>query len=136
MHERQLHGQSEQQLDPSPPGRQIATARAALGLSLEDVNDATCIRAGILRRMEADDFGACGGNFYARGHLRIVGQALHLDVQSLIDEFDHDHAEVDLSGVDTEDEPTGRPHTRRSTLVLQLCLVTVLALTACLLVAM
>jgi cytoskeletal protein RodZ len=103
MSEQQLDQRSDRNPEPSRPGRAIAEARAAQGLTLDDLTAATCIRAGILRRMEADDFDACGGDFYARGHLRLVGQALHLDVQSLIDGFDRDHPDGDLVDELSED---------------------------------
>ena len=105
MSEQQLDQRSDSDPAPSRPGRAIAEARATQGLTLDDLTAATCIRAGILRRMEADDFGACGGNFYARGHLRLVGQALHLDVQTLVDGFDRDHADIDLNEELSEDPP-------------------------------
>ncbi|MDQ1632518.1 MAG: cytoskeleton protein RodZ, partial [Frankiaceae bacterium] len=95
MSEQQLDQRSDWNPVASQPGRAIAEARAAQGLTLDELTAATCIRAGILRRMEADDFDACGGDFYARGHLRLVGQALHLDVHSLVDAFDRDHPDGD-----------------------------------------
>ena len=112
MQEKQLDQPPEMHPEPSRPGRDIAAARVAQGLSLEDLSDATCIRAGILRRMEADDFGACGGDFYARGHLRIVAQALHLDVGSLVDAFDQEHPDVSRSVDRPTDPGDDRPTSR------------------------
>jgi cytoskeletal protein RodZ len=108
MSEQRLDQRSDRDPGPSQPGRAIAEARAVQGLTLDDLTNATCIRAGILRRMEADDFDACGGDFYARGHLRLVGQALHLDVQSLVDGFDRDHGYIDVAEDLSEDPPRRR----------------------------
>ncbi len=69
-------------------GTTLAEARESAGLSLEEVAAATRIRRTLILGMENDDFSACGGDFYARGHLRNVAAAVGLDPAPLLAEFD------------------------------------------------
>ena len=72
-------------------GEDLARAREACGMSVEDVSSATRIRAGLIRSIEADDFDACGGAVYARGHLRSIARAIGADPDPLVAEFDRTH---------------------------------------------
>lgn len=74
--------------DVRPLGAALAAARRARGLSVEDVSAATRIRPAIVRAIEADDFEACGGAAYARGHLRSIAQFVGTDPYPLVEEFD------------------------------------------------
>ncbi|WP_254716180.1 helix-turn-helix domain-containing protein [Actinomadura sp. WMMB 499] len=51
----------------------------------------TRIRETVIRGMEADDFAPCGGNFYARGHIRSVSRVIGIDPEPLVSEFDATH---------------------------------------------
>jgi len=68
-------------------GRMLREARTARGLSLDDLADATKLRASILSAMEDDDFSHCGGLVYARGQLRAMAPVLGLDPEDLVDAF-------------------------------------------------
>jgi cytoskeleton protein RodZ len=74
--------------DVHPLGGALAAARRERGLSVEEVSAATRIRPAIIRAIEADDFDACGGAVYARGHLRSVAQVVGADSRPLVEEFD------------------------------------------------
>ena len=74
--------------DARPLGAALAAARRARGLSVEDVSAATRIRPAIVRAIEADEFDACGGAAYARGHLRSMAQVVGTDPRPLVEEFD------------------------------------------------
>lgn len=65
-------------------GAAIAQARADLGLSLEQVAERTSVRPHLIEAIEHDDFSACGGDFYARGHVRALARTLHLDETDLL----------------------------------------------------
>jgi cytoskeletal protein RodZ len=69
-------------------GTTLAAARETAGLSLEDVAAATRIRRTLVMNIEDDDYSACGGDFYARGHLRNIAVAVGLDPAPLLAEFD------------------------------------------------
>jgi cytoskeletal protein RodZ len=74
--------------DAHPLGAALAAARRDRGLSVEEVSAATRIRPAIIRAIEKDDFDACGGAVYARGHLRSVAQVVGADPRPLVEEFD------------------------------------------------
>lgn len=69
-------------------GQMLRAARDARGLTLDDVAQATKLRASILAAMEDDDFSHCGGLVYARGQLRSIAPVLGLDPEDLVDAFD------------------------------------------------
>ncbi|KOV99453.1 membrane protein [Streptomyces sp. NRRL WC-3723] len=66
-------------------------ARIAAGLTVGDVSSATRVRIAIVHAIEADDFAPCGGDVYARGHIRTLARAVHLDPEPLIAQYDAEH---------------------------------------------
>ncbi|HEX2313372.1 MAG TPA: helix-turn-helix domain-containing protein [Thermomonospora sp.] len=76
-------------------GETLATARRAAGLTVSQVSERTRIRGAVIRGIEADDFAACGGNFYARGHIRSVARVVGIDAEPLIREFDEVHGALE-----------------------------------------
>jgi cytoskeleton protein RodZ len=72
-------------------GETLSHARRTRGLSVDDVAADTRIRATLIRAIEADDFRLCGGNVYARGHIRSIARVVGVDADPLIAEFDTDH---------------------------------------------
>lgn len=69
-------------------GRSVESARTMAGMSVEDLADRTKIRASIITAIEGGDFSACGGDVYARGHLKSIAAVLGLDPDALLAEFD------------------------------------------------
>jgi cytoskeletal protein RodZ len=69
-------------------GATLAAARRRAGLSVGELSQRTRIRENILQDIEQDDYSACGGDFYARGHIRAFATAVGADPQPLIEEFD------------------------------------------------
>ncbi|MBA3264917.1 MAG: helix-turn-helix domain-containing protein, partial [Nocardioidaceae bacterium] len=65
-------------------GGEIAEARQRLRLSIDELADRTRIRPYVIESIEADNFGPCGGDFYARGHLRMLARVLGLDGDPLV----------------------------------------------------
>lgn len=72
-------------------GDALADARRQAGLTITQVSQRTCIRETIIRGIERGDFSACGGDFYARGHIRSVARAVGADDEELIREYDALH---------------------------------------------
>ncbi|MFF3334303.1 helix-turn-helix domain-containing protein [Streptomyces sp. NPDC002888] len=72
-------------------GRALQQARIAAGLTVDDVSTATRVRIAIVHAIEADDFAPCGGDVYARGHIKTLARAVHLDPAPLIEQYDADH---------------------------------------------
>jgi cytoskeletal protein RodZ len=69
-------------------GDTLATARRQAGLTITQVSQRTCIRETIVRGIERGDYSACGGDFYARGHIRSIARTVGLDPEELIREYD------------------------------------------------
>ncbi|PZH08289.1 DUF4115 domain-containing protein, partial [Streptomyces sp. NTH33] len=65
-------------------GRALQQARIAAGMTVEDVSSATRVRTAIVHAIEAGDFTPCGGDVYARGHIRSLAKAVHLDPAPLL----------------------------------------------------
>ena len=78
-------------------GSLITQARKSAGLSIEDLSAATNIRSSLLREMESDSFGNCGGETYARGHIRNIATKLGVDPLIFIAAFEEEQMQVDRS---------------------------------------
>jgi cytoskeletal protein RodZ len=72
-------------------GDTLAEARRQSGLTVTQVSDRTRVRETIIRGIEQNDFSACGGDFYARGHIRSVATVVGIDSEPLIREYDEAH---------------------------------------------
>lgn len=72
-------------------GDALAEARSRAGLTITQVSQRTCIRETIIRGIERGDFSACGGDFYARGHIRSIARAVGADPDELVREYDAVH---------------------------------------------
>nr|WP_246283970.1 RodZ domain-containing protein [Nocardioides perillae] len=82
-------------------GPELAAARTRLGLSVDQLAARTRIRPHVIESIEVDDFAPCGGDFYARGHLRTLARVLGVDVAPLLAAYDerYAHAPVDARRV-------------------------------------
>ena len=69
-------------------GATLGSARRRAGLTVGEVSQSTRVTEPIIRGIELDDYAACGGDFYARGHIRAIARAVGEDPLPLIDEFD------------------------------------------------
>ena len=75
-------------------GETLADARHQAGLSVTQVSQQTRIRESIIRDIEQGDFATCGGDFYARGHIRSIAGVVGTDPAPLISKYDADHGPV------------------------------------------
>jgi cytoskeleton protein RodZ len=78
-------------------GSLIAQARKSAGLSIEDLSALTSIRSALLREIESNNFTGCGGETYARGHIRNIAIKLEVDPQVFITAFEDEHMRLDHS---------------------------------------
>jgi cytoskeletal protein RodZ len=69
-------------------GESLAEARRRSGLSVDEVSRRTRVREPIIRAIENDDFSVCGGDFCARGNVRLIARAVGADPEPLIREYD------------------------------------------------
>ena len=68
-----------------------------LGLTVDQLADRTRIRPHVIEAIEVDDFTACGGDFYARGHLRTLARVLGVDVAPLLATYDERYADAPIN---------------------------------------
>ena len=78
-------------------GPELSAARTRLGLSVDQLADRTRIRPHVIESIEVDDFAPCGGDFYARGHLRTLARVLGIDVTPLLTSYDERYAHADIN---------------------------------------
>jgi cytoskeletal protein RodZ len=78
-------------------GSMITQARKSAGLSIEDLSASTNIRSSLLREMESDLFNNCGGETYARGHIRNIATKLGVDPLIFIAAFEEEQMQLDRS---------------------------------------
>ncbi|MGP9018184.1 RodZ domain-containing protein [Streptomyces sp. BR1] len=72
-------------------GHALKQARIASGLTVDEVSSITRVRVPIVHGLEEDDFSRCGGDVYARGHIRTVARAVGLDSEPLVAQYDAEH---------------------------------------------
>ncbi|WP_210503888.1 helix-turn-helix domain-containing protein [Nocardioides xinjiangensis] len=78
-------------------GPELAAARTRLGLSVDQLAERTRIRPHVIEAVEVDDFEPCGGDFYARGHLRTLARVLGIDVAPLLASYDERYAHAPIN---------------------------------------
>jgi cytoskeletal protein RodZ len=69
-------------------GALIAKSRTDARLSIDDLAKVTNIPTTLLRDMENDNFAKCGGETYARGHLRNIAAKVGIDERIFLDLFE------------------------------------------------
>jgi transcriptional regulator with XRE-family HTH domain len=78
-------------------GEVLAAARLEAGLTVTDISQRTRITRTVITAIEGDDYAACGGDFYARGHIRSIAKAVGADPEPLIREYDSAHPRPQLA---------------------------------------
>ncbi|MGP3977933.1 helix-turn-helix domain-containing protein [Streptomyces sp. 8N114] len=77
--------------DRPPVGRALQQARIDARLTVEEISTSTRVRAPIVQAIEQDDYSRCGGDVYARGHIRTLARAVGLDGDALVAQYDEEH---------------------------------------------
>ncbi|RJL26652.1 helix-turn-helix domain-containing protein [Bailinhaonella thermotolerans] len=72
-------------------GAALSEARQQAGMSVRQVSERTRIRETVIHAIERDDFSLCGGDFYARGHLRNLARAVGVDPGPILRAFEEIH---------------------------------------------
>jgi cytoskeletal protein RodZ len=98
-------------------GPQLAAARTRVGLTVDELADRTRIRPHVIESIEVDDFVPCGGDFYARGHLRTLARVLGQNPAPLLEKFDNRYATAPINArkVFEAELATGNTGSMRST---------------------
>jgi len=62
----------------------LQKAREDAGFSVDELAHIVNLRPGLIKAMESNDFLPCGGDTYARGHIRIIAQITGVNPQELL----------------------------------------------------
>jgi cytoskeletal protein RodZ len=97
-------------------GEVLSSARKDSGISVDDLAAALSIRPGLLIEMERNNFIKCGGDVYARGHLRNIAPLLGLDSALLLSLYNAEHSieGVSLNAQLVENNIARVPHEKKS----------------------
>ena len=113
-------------------GQFMQSARESVGLSIDELANRTSIRPGLLLEMEKNKFINCGGDTYARGHLRNIAPIIKVDAQTLIDLYNEEHSTESRKIHDmlVENNVTQIPTERKTISPKTLALVSIVVLAA------
>ncbi|WP_426566574.1 helix-turn-helix domain-containing protein [Angustibacter sp. McL0619] len=100
----QDHGESAASI-----GAALKQAREARGMTEVEVGAAINLRATLVRAIERDDFALCGGDVYARGHLRAYAKQVGLDAAPLLTAFSEQHATTGPTSPGRAHSPVSAP---------------------------
>ncbi|MBW5422476.1 DUF4115 domain-containing protein [Streptomyces sp. BG9H] len=82
----------DRQADDRPSiGHVLRQARVDAGLTVDEISTSTRVRIPIVHAIEQDDFSRCGGDVYARGHIRTLARAVGTDPAPLLARYDEGH---------------------------------------------
>jgi cytoskeletal protein RodZ len=97
-------------------GEVLASARASSGISIDDLAAITSIRAGLITEMERNNFSHCGGDIYAKGHLRNIAPKIGLDPHQLIEMYNQEHSAENrsINELLNENNVARVPHEKRN----------------------
>jgi cytoskeletal protein RodZ len=73
-------------------GEVIRKAREDAGLSIDELAQIVVLRSRLLTEMENNNFAQCGGDAYARGHLRNIALATNASSQEFIALYNAEHS--------------------------------------------
>ena len=73
-------------------GEFLRKAREDAGFSVDELAHLVNLRPGLIEAMESNDFLPCGGDTYARGHIRNIAQVIRCNPQELLEMYDAEHA--------------------------------------------
>ena len=73
-------------------GELLQKAREDAGFSVDELSHIINLRPGLIRAMESNDFLPCGGDTYARGHIRNISQITGSNSQELLAIYDAEHS--------------------------------------------
>jgi len=70
----------------------LQKAREDAGFSVDELAHIVNLRPGLIKAMESNDFLPCGGDTYARGHIRIIAQKTGSNARELLARYDAEHS--------------------------------------------
>ena len=86
------HPQKSQNVGHMTLGEFLQKAREDAGFSIDELAHIVNLRPGLIKAMESNDFLPCGGDTYARGHIRNIAQITGAKAQELLAMYDAEHS--------------------------------------------
>ena len=113
----------------------LRQARESVGMSIEELAEATSVRRTVLLDLENDNFTSSGGLAYARGHIRNIAKVLHANADLLVDEFNAMNQDFNRPMIDLLSENSVTPSVRKESRISYALLAKVAVAIAVLVVA-
>jgi len=85
-------------------GEEIRAARKGADLTIAEVASRAKLRSAVLQAIENDDFSLCGGDTYARGHLKVIAGILKIDSTFLLEKFDEKFGKFETALLDLSEK--------------------------------
>ena len=95
----------------------LRQARESVGMSIEELSEATSVRRSVLLDLENDNFESSGGLAYARGHIRNIAKVLHANGELLVEEFNSMNQDFNRPMIELLNENSVTPVIRKGTKV-------------------
>jgi cytoskeletal protein RodZ len=73
-------------------GEVLRSERESAGFSVDELARIVNLRPALITSMEKNDFLPCGGDTYARGHIRNIARAIGANAQELLAMYDEEHS--------------------------------------------
>lgn len=73
-------------------GSELRVQRELAGISKDQLAELISLRAGLISQMELNDFSHCGGDTYARGHLKNIALRLGLEADYFLQMYNAEHS--------------------------------------------
>lgn len=73
-------------------GEGLRRARENAGLSIDELAHITNLRSSLILSIESDDFSQCGGDTYARGHIRNIARTTGVSPEEFLAIFNAEHS--------------------------------------------
>ena len=73
-------------------GEELKRARENSGLSIAELASLTSLRQALILEMESNQFSNCGGDTYARGHIKTIAGLVGADPEKLLDLYTEEHS--------------------------------------------
>lgn len=73
-------------------GEDLRRARENAGLSIDELARITNLRGSLISLIESDEFSQCGGDTYARGHIRNIARTIGVSPEEFLAIFDAEHS--------------------------------------------
>lgn len=80
----------QEQTGEQSTGAVLKAARQSAGLTIEQLSEMTRVRETLITAIERDELAGSGGDFYVRGHVKVIARAVGLDPDTVAHRYDQE----------------------------------------------